>query len=299
MPTAGRRRITLHARIGTHEVLKVGFAAAGFARHRTGRSLSDPRSAAGRRDGGGLGAGRTASRPESRSTSRSPRPRAALMSTSAAPARLGGLIAALSRVADKHRLARLTRHGELVLMRTPRSSRSARPRSHCRPARSCRQRPRARDSGHARGRHCEAANRSPICSAASAPSRSGSPQSRGLPRSTARPTQSPLCRRQPRPGPEAGQGRSARPVPPPLMRRSCATMMLSCSTRRDRARSRKRSNSPRADACGGRGILQSRHSRATPDPDRGGYRSKASRRSTSSATPRMWSGCAVQAMKAA
>ena len=29
------------------------------------------------------------------------------------------LIAALSRVAEKHRLARLTRHGELVLMRTP------------------------------------------------------------------------------------------------------------------------------------------------------------------------------------
>jgi len=29
------------------------------------------------------------------------------------------MIASLSRVAEKHRLARLTRHGELVLMRTP------------------------------------------------------------------------------------------------------------------------------------------------------------------------------------
>ena len=29
------------------------------------------------------------------------------------------LIAALSQVAEQHRLARLTRHGELVLMRTP------------------------------------------------------------------------------------------------------------------------------------------------------------------------------------
>jgi len=29
------------------------------------------------------------------------------------------MIAALSRVAEQHRLARLTRHGELVLMRTP------------------------------------------------------------------------------------------------------------------------------------------------------------------------------------
>ena len=42
------------------------------------------------------------------------------MSTSAAPGRCSTkLIAKLSEVAKQHRLARLTRHGELVLMRTP------------------------------------------------------------------------------------------------------------------------------------------------------------------------------------
>ena len=42
------------------------------------------------------------------------------MSTCAAPGRCRQqLIATLSRVAEQHRLARLTRHGELVLMRTP------------------------------------------------------------------------------------------------------------------------------------------------------------------------------------
>ena len=51
------------------------------------------------------------------------------------------MIARLSRIAEQHRLARLTRHGELVLMRTPPvDRRSAPPRSRCRPARSCRQR---------------------------------------------------------------------------------------------------------------------------------------------------------------
>ena len=52
---AGRRRITLHARMGTHEVLKVGFAAVRFARHRPDRPLPDPRSASRRRDRGRLG----------------------------------------------------------------------------------------------------------------------------------------------------------------------------------------------------------------------------------------------------
>jgi 23S rRNA (uracil1939-C5)-methyltransferase len=115
----GRRRITLHARKSTHDVLKLGFAAAHShdivpidrcpildpalsGALDAGWALAEPLISIGKpldiqitaTDGGldvdvrGSGA--------------------------LAPA----MIAALSRIAEQHHLARLTRHGELVLMRT-------------------------------------------------------------------------------------------------------------------------------------------------------------------------------------
>jgi 23S rRNA (uracil1939-C5)-methyltransferase len=115
---AGRRRITLHARLGGHEVLKVGFAAAGShdiipvdrcpildpgldGALEAAWALAEPLKPAGKpldiqitATEGGLDVDVRGSGPLQ------------------AP-----LVAALSRVAEKHRLARLTRHGELVLLR--------------------------------------------------------------------------------------------------------------------------------------------------------------------------------------
>ncbi|GLH81409.1 putative RNA methyltransferase [Bradyrhizobium sp. SSBR45G] len=117
---AGRRRATFHARMGTHEVLRVGFSAASSheivpidrcpildpgldgaleaawalaeALKPTGKPLDLQATAT----GNGLDVDVRGSGP-------------------LPPSR----IAALSRLAEQHRLARLTRHGELVLMRNP------------------------------------------------------------------------------------------------------------------------------------------------------------------------------------
>ena len=121
MPMArGRRRITLHARMGTHDVLKVGFAAAGshdiipidrcpiLDPHLDGAieaawAIAEPLISIGKpldiqitATNSGLDVDVRGSGP---------------LSTA--------MIARLSRIAEQHRLARLTRHGELVLMRTP------------------------------------------------------------------------------------------------------------------------------------------------------------------------------------
>lgn len=116
----GRRRITLHARMGTHEVLKVGFAAAGshdivpidrcpiLAPDLSGAidgawALAEPLISIGKpldiqltATDNGLDVDVRGSGP--------------------LPARM---IATMSGVAEQHRLARVTRHGELVLMRSP------------------------------------------------------------------------------------------------------------------------------------------------------------------------------------
>ena len=117
---AGRRRITLHARMGTHEVLKVGYAAAGshdiipidrcpiLDPHLNGAieaawAIAEALIAIGKpldiqvtATNSGLDVDVRGSGPVS-----------------------SALIARLSRIAEQHRLARLTRHGELVLQRTP------------------------------------------------------------------------------------------------------------------------------------------------------------------------------------
>jgi 23S rRNA (uracil1939-C5)-methyltransferase len=117
---AGRRRITLHARMGTHEVLKVGYAAAGLhdiipidrcpildpqlnGAIEAAWAIAEPLIAIGKpldiqvtATNGGLDVDVRGSGPLS-----------------------SALITRLSQVAQQHRLARLTRHGELVLQRTP------------------------------------------------------------------------------------------------------------------------------------------------------------------------------------
>ena len=116
----GRRRITLHARMGTHDVLKVGFAAANshdivpidrcpiLDPHLDGAieaawAIAEPLISMGKpldiqitATDSGLDVDVRGSGP---------------LSTA--------MIGILSRIAEQHRLARLTRHGELVLMRTP------------------------------------------------------------------------------------------------------------------------------------------------------------------------------------
>lgn len=116
----GRRRITLHARMGTHDVLKVGFAAASShdiipvdrcpildpgldGALDAAWAIAEPLISTGKpldiqitATGNGLDVDVRGSGP--------------------LPAKM---IAKLSLVVEQHRLARLTRHGELVLMRAP------------------------------------------------------------------------------------------------------------------------------------------------------------------------------------
>ncbi len=116
----GRRRITLHARMGTHDVLKVGFAAANshdiIPVDRC--PILDPGLS------GALDAGWAVAEPlisigkplDIQITSTDSGLDIDVRGSGPLPA---PMIATLSRVAEQHRLARLTRHGELVLMRTP------------------------------------------------------------------------------------------------------------------------------------------------------------------------------------
>jgi 23S rRNA (uracil1939-C5)-methyltransferase len=116
----GRRRITLHARIGPHDVLKVGFSAANS--HDIipvdrcpilGPGLS-----------GALDAAWAIAEPltptgkplDIQFTATDSGLDVDVRGSGPLPSRL---IATLSRVAEQHDLARLTRHGELVLMRAP------------------------------------------------------------------------------------------------------------------------------------------------------------------------------------
>ena len=117
---AGRRRLTLHARLGTHDVLKVGFAAANshdiVPVDRC--PILDP----------GLNGALDAAWALAEPLIRIGKPLD--MQITATPNGLdvdvrgsgplpSKMIASLSRLAEQHRLARLTRHGELVLMRAP------------------------------------------------------------------------------------------------------------------------------------------------------------------------------------
>ena len=116
----GRRRITLHARMGTHDVLKVGFAAANshdivpidrcpiLDPHLDGAieaawAIAEPLISMGKPLDIQITATDSGLDVDVRGSG--------TLSTA--------MIERLSRVAEQHRLARLTRHGELVLMRSP------------------------------------------------------------------------------------------------------------------------------------------------------------------------------------
>jgi 23S rRNA (uracil1939-C5)-methyltransferase len=116
----GRRRITVHARLGTHEVLKVGFSAANShdiipvdrcpildpglsGALDAAWALAEPLISIGKPLDIQITATERGLDVDVRGSG--PLPAAA--------------IAMLSGVAEQHRLARLTRHGELVLMRSP------------------------------------------------------------------------------------------------------------------------------------------------------------------------------------
>jgi 23S rRNA (uracil1939-C5)-methyltransferase len=119
----GRRRITLHARFGTHEVLKVGFAAA--SSHDVipidRCPILDPALA------GAIEAGWALAEPlTSRISMGKPLDIQITATDNGLDVDVRGsgplpatMIASLSRVAEQHNLVRLTRHGELVLLRKP------------------------------------------------------------------------------------------------------------------------------------------------------------------------------------
>jgi 23S rRNA (uracil1939-C5)-methyltransferase len=116
----GRRRMTLHARMGTHEILKVGFAAGGthdiVPIDRC--PILDP----------GLDGAIEAAWAIAEPLIRMGKPLDIQVTSSnsgldvdvrGSGALSTALITQLSAIAQKHHLARLTRHGELVLMRNP------------------------------------------------------------------------------------------------------------------------------------------------------------------------------------
>jgi len=119
----GRRRVTLHGRFGTHDILKVGFSAASshdvIPIHRC--PILDPGL-----EGALDAAWALAESLMSRMAATKPLDIQVTATANGLDVDVRGsgplptaLVTALSRVAELHRLARLTRHGELVLQRLP------------------------------------------------------------------------------------------------------------------------------------------------------------------------------------
>ena len=116
----GRRRITVHARIGTHDVLKVGFSAANshdiIAVDRC--PILDP-GLSGALDAAWALAEPLMSIGKPLDIQITATERGLDVDVRGSGPLAAAAITALSGVAEQHRLARLARHGELVLMRNP------------------------------------------------------------------------------------------------------------------------------------------------------------------------------------
>ncbi|MGO3934517.1 RNA methyltransferase [Rhodopseudomonas pseudopalustris] len=117
---AGRRRITVHARQGTHEVVKVGFAAAG--QHDIVPidrcPILDP-ALDGALDAAWALAEPLISEGKPLDIQVSAAEEGLDVDIRGSGPLLPRHITLLSKLAEQHKLARLTRHGEMVLMRTP------------------------------------------------------------------------------------------------------------------------------------------------------------------------------------
>jgi 23S rRNA (uracil1939-C5)-methyltransferase len=116
----GRRRMTLHARMGTHDILKVGFAAA----HSHDIVPIDRCPILDPGLNGALDAAWALAEPLIKTGKPLDIQITATSNGLDIDVRGSGplppnMIATLSRLADAHRLARLSRHGELVLLRLP------------------------------------------------------------------------------------------------------------------------------------------------------------------------------------
>jgi 23S rRNA (uracil1939-C5)-methyltransferase len=116
----GRRRITLHAGIGAHDVLKVGFTAANshdiVPIDRC--PILDP-GLNGALEAGWAVAERLAANAKPLDIQVTATDSGLDIDVRGSGPLPTSMIAALSATAEQHRLARLTRHGEMVLMRTP------------------------------------------------------------------------------------------------------------------------------------------------------------------------------------
>ena len=170
----GRRRVVLHARRGDHDVLEVGFrrrarttsfrsTIARFWRPSTGRRHRAPPG----RSPEAIRGTRKAARHPGHGDRQRPRHRCARH-----PGRLTReRSAALAKVAETHKLARITRHGELVAQRAqPIVDDRARARAAAAGRIPAGDRGRRGNPGAPRARACrQGEDASPICSAGSAP----------------------------------------------------------------------------------------------------------------------------------
>lgn len=228
---AGRRRVTLHGRFGTHDVLKVGFSAASshdvIPIHRC--PILDPAL------DGALDAAWALAEPlTSKMAVTKPLDIQVTATASGLDVDVRGsgplptpLVTALSRVAEQHRLARLTRHGELVLQRLPPTIKMGRTEVTLPPGSFLQ----ATVAGKRRLLHSLPSalarqGRFSISSAASARSLSGSPKRRVSRLTTMTPARSPRSRR-PRARRDSSRSRPSRATCSAVRwcRRSCAILM--------------------------------------------------------------------------
>ena len=261
----GRRRVVFHARRGTHDVLEVGFSAA-RAHSRRDRPLSGAGQEPRRRAQAAWAIAEVLAPPNKpldiqvTATDARPRYRRARLGP-VDGIRDGGACRASPR---QHKLARLTRHGELVAQARAPTLRIGAATVPLPPAAflaSHRRRRGGAGAAGARGLR-RRQKRSPICSPASARSRCGLPSKPASPPSmtTSRPSPRSSARRPAQPGLKPDRRRAARSVQEPAD--GGRTQSLRCRRVRSAAPGRRRAVARiggKQSADRRRGVVQSRH----------------------------------------